>query len=139
MSGDLFVKARQEETLDSFARRMAILLEVGSVERRQSSSSVDEEYYKGVALAVVVKFARADEAELEGYDFWIHLRSSEVWIESPEFVDGLADLLARRLTLCGEHVVRMPNAERVNNRKIFYGIDEAVPPGSKDRITMTDG
>ena len=139
MSGDVFVKAREEETLDSFAHRMATFLEVGSISRRESSSYVDEEYYKGVALSVVVKFARADERDLEGYDFWIHLQPSEVWIEDPSFVDGLADLVARRLTLAGEHVVRMPNAERENSRKIFYALNEGVPLGSKGRVTTTDG
>jgi len=139
MSGDLFVKAREEETLDEFAHRAAALLQVGSIERRESSSYVGEEYYKGGALSVVVKFARADEVDLEGYDFWIHLQPSEVWIEDPAFVDGLADLLARRLTLAGERVVRMPNAERENSRKIFYAINESAPQGSRGRITTTDG
>ena len=139
MSGDLFVKAREEETLDQFAHRVAAFLQVGSIEHRESSSSIGDEYYKGMALSVMVKFARADEVDLDGYDYWIHLRPSEVWIEDPAFVDGLADLLARRLTLAGERVVRMPNAERENSRKIFYAINESVPEGSKGRITTTDG
>ena len=138
MSGDLFVKAREEETLEQFAHRVAAFLQVGSLERRQSSSYVGEEYYQGLALSVVVEFARADEVDLEGYEFWIHLHSSEVWIENPAFVDGLADLLARRLTLAGERVVRMPNAERKNCRKIFYAINESEPRCSKGRITTTE-
>jgi hypothetical protein len=139
MSGDLFVKAREQESLQHFACRMAALIEVGNIERRESSSYVGEEYYKGVALSVVVKFARADEVDLDGYEFWIHLQPSEIWIEDPTFVDGLADLLARRLTLAGERVVRMPNAERVNSRKILYGLNESVAQGSKGRVTTTDG
>lgn len=114
-------------------------MNVGGLERRESSSYVDEEYYKGLALAVVVKFAKADEADLAGYDFWIHLHASEVWIEDPAFVDGLTDLLARRLTLAGEHVVRMSNAERAHGRKIFYNINEGAQHGSKDRIAVVDG
>src|SRR3974390_1256422 len=102
MSGDLFVQARGAETLEMFARRVATLLGIRDIERRESSSYVGDEYYKCSALALVVKFGRADEVDLSGYDFWIHLQSSETWIENPGFVDGLADLVARRLTLEGE-------------------------------------
>jgi hypothetical protein len=117
---------------------MATLLDVGKIERRESSSYVDEEYYKGVALSITVKFARADEADLEGYDFWIHLQPTEVWLENPSFVDGLADLLARRLTLAGEQVVRVPDAERKDSRKVFYSINEGAPSGSERRIVTTE-
>lgn len=139
MAGDLFVKAQGEETLETFVSRMVKLLELGSVERRTSSSYVDDEYYKSVALGIVVKLSRADEVDLEGYDFWICLRPLETWIENPTFVDGLADLLARRLTVAGEQVVRMPDAEKINGRKIFYTINEDAPHRSKERIIMTDG
>jgi hypothetical protein len=124
MSADLFIKAQEHETLDSLAHRMAALLAIGGIERRESSSYLGEEYYKSAALAVVVKFARAD---------------MEVWIEQPAFVDGLADLIARHLTLAGERVMRLPNAERENSRKIVYMPDEEAPHGSKERIITTDG
>lgn len=139
MPGDLFVKAQEGEILEVFAHRMAAMLEIGRIERRESGSYVNGEYYKGIALAVVVKFARAEEIELEGYDFWIHLRPSEVWVENPAFVDGLADLLARRLTVRGEHVVRMTNAERMNSRKIFYELDAAAAQGTKQQVVTRKG
>jgi hypothetical protein len=139
MAGDLFVKARKDESLSEFAHRMATLLDVGQVERRESSSYIDEEYYKGAALAVIVTFAKADEPDLGGFEFWIHLESTEVWIENPLCIDGLADLLARSLTRAGERVVRMRGAERKDNQKLFYAIDEGVPPEAKGRIVTAEG
>ncbi len=139
MAGDLFVRAHAGESLDAFAGRMAAVFNLGRVERRESSSYAGEEYFKAASLSVTVKFARADEADLEGYDFWLHLQPTEVWIENPFFVDGLADLLARALTLAGEHVVRIVNAERRDSRrKVFYEIDLKVPRGSKGHVVTTE-
>ncbi len=120
------MKARGKETLEQFARRIATFLQTGPIERRESSSFVDGEYYKGEALALVVKFAWSDEVDLAGYEFWIHIKSPDASIEHPEFVDGLADLIARRLTLAGEQVVRIVNAEGLDRRQVFYADGQIV-------------
>ena len=134
MPGDLFVKARQGETLHTFADRIASLFDLPSIERRESSNYMDEEYFTGTALSIAVTFARTDDADLVDYDFWIHLRPTGAWVEDRSFVDGLADVLARRLTIAGESVVRLPNAERKGGTKIFYTLNRGAPNASREQV-----
>jgi hypothetical protein len=138
MGGDLFVSAQDHESLDTFARRMARLLELARLERRESSNYVEGEYYSASTLCLVVMFARADEVDLENYDFWIHLRPTGAWVDDRSFLDGLADLLARRMTIAGENVVRLPEAEREGGRKVFYNLNPDAPHASKEQVTTTE-
>jgi len=138
MAGDLFVKAQMRESLDAFVQRITKVLNLERVERRESSNYVEEEYFAAVVLSLTVTFARADESDLDGYDFWIQLRPSGVWIADRAFVDGLADLVARRLTIAGDTVVRLPNAERKDGPKVFYSLNVSAPPVSRDQIVTRE-
>lgn len=137
MSGDLFVKQRDRESLHAFASRVARFFQLESIERRESSNYVDEEYFVGIALSLKVTFARADEIDLDGYAFWIQLQPTGAWVEDRSFIEGLADFLARRLTIAGEGVVRLPNAERKGGPKVFYSLDLEAPHASREQVVVT--
>jgi hypothetical protein len=139
MAGDIFVKAQEEDTLETFVRRVANLFNLAHVERRESSSYVDEEYYRGIALSLEVTFARADEPDVHGYDFWINLGPSDPWVEDPSFLDGLADLLARRMTIAGESVMRLRRSQRKGARNVFYTLSVGALHASRDQVVTTEG
>jgi hypothetical protein len=139
MSGDLFVKGQRREPLGHFVRRIARLVDLEHVERRESGNYVEGEYFTATTLSLTVRFARADEIDLDGYDFWINLQPTGAWVEDNSFVDGLADLLARRMTIAGESVVRLVTAERKGGRKVFYALNAAAPHASSEQVVTTDG
>ena len=47
------------------------------------------------------------------------------------------DLLARRLTIAGESVVRLPNAERKGGARVFYALNARASHASKDQVVTT--
>jgi hypothetical protein len=130
---DIFVKGREGEKLDIFAARIAELLTFRELQKRESSSYVGDEYFVGTALSVRVTFAVADEADLEGYDFWISIASADIASERVDSLDGLADLLARRLTVNGDSVLRLPSPQKGGPR-IFYEFDPTAPQGSRGQV-----
>ncbi len=127
---DIFVKGRKGEPLDIFSARIAELLNFRELQKRDSSSYVGGEYFVGTALSVRVTFAVADDADLEGYDFWISIAPADIASESVDSLNGLADLLARRLTVNGDSVVRLPSP-RKDGPRIFYEFDPSAPHGSQ--------
>ena len=138
MAGDLFLRNQMQESLEGFTRRVAALICVHGVERRESSNYLGDEYFAAVVLSLAITFARADEVDLSGYEFWIHLRPTGAWVSDQSFVDGLADLLARRLTIAGESVVRLPNAEHAGGQKVFYALRPGARSASRDQIVTTE-
>jgi hypothetical protein len=138
MAGDLFVKDQAKEGLEAFVGRMAALFGVASVVRRDSGNYIGDEYYVAEVLSLAITFARTDEMDLEGYEFWIHIRPTGLWVPDHSFTDSLADVLARRLTIAGESVVRLPNAEFAGGRKVFYRLRSGARQASKEQIITTE-
>lgn len=135
MAGDLFLMRKEGETLRDFALRVGAFLGLNGLERRASSSYADEEYYTAEALSLKVTIAWADENDLETYEFWIHLEVVGARIDDASFVDALADLLARRLAISGERVVRLPDAAHVDTAKVFYTFHAGADPFSPGAVT----
>ncbi|HTA93506.1 MAG TPA: hypothetical protein VK745_28200 [Polyangiaceae bacterium] len=127
---------RSKETLEAFARRVGDVFQIRELERRESSNYVEGEYYVGTALSLAVVFARADEEDLDGYEFWIHFRTTGAWVQDAAFIDGLADFLARRLTVAGDTVVRILNAELRNREKFFYSLNANAPYASAGQVLV---
>jgi hypothetical protein len=138
MPGDIFVKGHAEETLDQFAERLRPLLGIVELEQRDSSNYVNDKYFVGRALGLEIVFAQSDEEDLDGYEFWIYIRTRAAWIPDSSFIDGLSDLLARHLTLSGEAVVRLPTAHRTGGLKIFYDLYDGPAVEWADRVTTRD-
>lgn len=134
MAGNLFIKAKNGEQLAAFAARTAASLGLTHLERRESSNYIGEEYFQSVALGIKVRFAANDEPGLEDHDFWIHL-TADAPLEHRQYLDrtadpildGMADLVARRLALGGEDVIRVPNIAVRDPDQTFIGY--TVEPG----------
>jgi hypothetical protein len=136
---DLFVQTQSSETLHEFAERMAGILNLPALEHRESSNYVDGEYFTCSALAIEITFAHADEAGVEENAFWISLNLSGVRMHDQSLLEMLADLLARRLTLANEDVIRIHNAwSKDQAKRIFYRRSESALPLSEDDVIVTE-
>jgi hypothetical protein len=136
---DLFVKPRHDETLRDIAHRLAKLLNLSTLECRDSSNYIGGEYFSSTALAIGVTFALSDESDLDEYKFWMVLKPEGVWVDDQGFLEGLADLLARRLTIAGESVVRILNVWSAEHAKrIFYSRKEGAAHLSDDEVVTTE-
>jgi hypothetical protein len=83
-------------------------------------------------------FALEDEQDLDGFDYWIHFSPAGVQAPDRSCLDGLADLIARRLTLGGEDVVRLPNAELRGGKQVIYRVERDAKMPSTDRVVTSE-
>src|SRR5262245_13454646 len=120
MAGDLYVKAKNSESLAKFAQEVAQVLKLPDLEHRESSNYAGGEYFRGTVLALYVTFSLADDSERPDFDFWISLEPARVWVESTVFLDALADLVARRLTIEGYIVARLPDHAKKGTPTVRY-------------------
>jgi hypothetical protein len=107
MGNNLLVYRRNENSLDEFAGKIFALLNVRDYTIRDSSNFVDERYFTAQALGVTVFIAHADEQDFPSDGFWIGLNTREMWIENIEFLNGLGDIVARKLAI-HSYIVEVP-------------------------------
>lgn len=123
MSENLFIRPKNESDLRTFTENVFQLLGVCNWTIRESSNYINGEYIRGESLGLYVKIALTDELDpvLSPYKFWFNLDKIErVKIQDSAFLEGVADLIARLLTLDGYGIVRDPDFERTGGVKLFY-------------------
>ena len=139
MMPDLFLKSRARESLRDFASRIEKVLNLPALERRESSHYVGGEYFRCAALAIEVTIALSDESDLDDYAFWIVLEPEGAWVVDRAFLEGLADLLARRLTIAGERAMRLSDSEnKPKAKRIFYALNPGASHLSDDEVITTE-
>jgi len=134
MFGNLLVKKAEGQSLDAFVGELSERLGCGRFEERQSSNYLDERYFRASILGVAIEVARADEAELQEYDFWICLQPDGVHVDDKAFFDGLADCAARKLALLGYQVARPLNFGRAEGGATLYWPNPANGVSLRERV-----
>jgi len=109
MSASLYIKPANASTLLEFGKNLARELGISGFTEREISNYVDGHYLKAKILGVVFKLCLTDDNDLADYPFWLHMRADGIWIENNDACEGLADLLARKLTVAGYTVARCPD------------------------------
>jgi hypothetical protein len=137
---EIFVKGNKGESLQAFAERAGNSLGLSAIEARESSNYAGGEYFRSSALAMSIVFARSDGSEGKDLQFWIVLSLDAIWVDEESFVESMADLVARKLTIAGEEVIRVENAwsqERARRISYFRKMDDDGP--SKHEVTTSEG
>lgn len=120
MHGNLFIRTPSDIGLRSFAATIFSLLNVTSASTRESENYADGEYVTGQALGLVIKVAIADDYEFPDYQFWLNFKPINAWAAESSSLDGLADVVAKRLALEGYEVAQALAFGRVGGAKILY-------------------
>lgn len=139
MNSDLYCMARADEGLTKFVRRVADSLALRELEHRSSTNYVGGEYFILRGLCINVTIAYSDHPDLTHWRFWLFLNLDDDVIQSEgsTVLEGISDLVARRLTLSGETVMRLENAGAVEGeRRIGYVLDGHSPNVDVDEIAI---
>ena len=137
---ELFIKARNGEDLRAFAERIARILDLSAIEGRESSNYVGGRYFRAAALAVEVICAAADKGDTNDFEFTVTLGPEAIWVVDESFIESGADLVARKLTIAGDTVMRIENAWSIERaRKISYVRKMDADGPSKHEVLTKEG
>ena len=120
MHGNLFIRTSSNTDLRSFAAAVFSLLNVANASTRESENYAHGEYVTSQVLGLTVKVARADDSEFPDYQFWLNFKPTDAWVEESSSLDGLADVVAKRLALEGYEVARALAFGKIGGAKILY-------------------
>ena len=113
MFGNIYIKPAVDTTLREFGQILCKELGMVGFSERESSNYLDGYYLTAQSLGMVINLALTDDDDLAVYPFWLSLKADGFWIEESGVFEGIADLLARKLTLAGNKVARCPDDGRV--------------------------
>lgn len=109
MFGNLFINAASSLTLLEFGKAICPALGIVGFTERESSNYPDGRYLLAQCLGVSISLAMTDDDDLAEYPFQISFKADGFWIEDGTALEGLADVVARKLTLAGYKVARCPD------------------------------
>jgi hypothetical protein len=139
MHAHIYVKSRKGETLDTFAEQIFCLFNIRDYEMRDSSNYVEERYFRGNAFGIVLEIALADDTQFNDFDFWLTLEKDiKVWVPDKAFLESVADLIARLLTLDGYRVAIDPDCTQKDGPRLIYEINREVDKPSPEQITVRE-
>lgn len=92
------------------------------MEERESSNYPDGHYLVVKCLGTSISLALTDDDDLADYPFHLSMKADGYWVDEGEVFEGIADLMARRLTLAGYAVARCPDFGRINAAILRYSI-----------------
>jgi hypothetical protein len=136
MPGHLLIKKRAGETLDDFVAMIDTIIGPIKWEERESTNYVNERYFAASAVALKVKIAIADDTEFSDYDHWISIDVSVAGVGDRSFLDGVADAVARAVTLHGYEVLRPNDMSRAGNGGSVYRLNPNAELWSRERIIV---
>jgi hypothetical protein len=134
MSGNLLIKTVYLQSLDAFVTALPRLIGCANWEERQSSSYVEERYYRCGILGLELTVAIADDAEFPDYEFWFSFQVAGNGARDKGFLDGLADCTARALVLHGYAVIRPFDMSRTGSGAVAYRLNPTVGTRPRERI-----
>jgi len=108
MSGQVLVKSKPGESLETFHEYFCAALNVDPGEQRFSDNYAGGTYFRSVCLGVRVQLEVADDSEFPDYEWCVHLSprlSSAGAKDATNATDGIAALVAAELATAG-YVVR---------------------------------
>jgi hypothetical protein len=121
LGGDLYISTDKSEDLEAFASKLFALLDVPSYQLRYSDNYYGGKYVRAKALRLGIRLRLADDPELPDYDFFLtFLPPSEQSTADRTSLAGLADLLARSLSLEGFRIARPLGGGCVGEAMMFY-------------------
>jgi hypothetical protein len=131
MPGEMFinVKPKRPVSLGEFAGMVYRDLNVSAFSERESSNYIDEHYFTADSLGAKVCVSLADDDRFSDYQFWITLSTAKTWVNDGSFIEPLADLIARFLTMKGYEVARDPSGGRIGGAKLIYSRGAATTYG----------
>jgi hypothetical protein len=122
MMGDLYIRSDAKEDLEVFAARLFAVLNIPSFSIRESENFHGGRYFTARCLGLTVQLALGDDANLPEYNFWLTFSPPRELSGTADrsSLDGMADLLARKLALDGFDIARPLDAARVGKPVMFY-------------------
>ena len=136
MPGQLLVRKRAAESLDGFVTVLDRIIGPIKWEEHESVSYVDGRYFLASAMALDVMVAIADDDEFEDYDYWISIGVRGAGVSERSFLDGVADAVARAVTLHGYEVLRPNDMSRTGNGGFVYRLNPHAESWSRERIIV---
>jgi hypothetical protein len=138
MMGDLYIRSDSFKTLEEFAPRLFALLDLSSFSIRHSDNYYGGRYFIAQCLGLTIKLALGDDAELPDYNFWLTFDPSGELIGSADraSLDGMADLLARKLAFEGFDIARPLGGCRIGEPKMFYRKRPQTTASPADQIEV---
>jgi hypothetical protein len=131
---ELLLRTAAHQSLDAFVAASTKLLGCSNWEQKQSSNYVEERYFRCHSLGIQVTAAVADDTEYPDWDIWLCLDSQSGTQDTPNSLDGVADCVARVLTLNGYEVIRPLGGGKKGFGAVKYEANEAAGAAPKDRI-----
>jgi hypothetical protein len=122
MFGNLYIQPAIDTNLREFGKILCKEFGIVCFDERESSNYSDGHYLTAQCLGMVIRLALTDDDDLADYPFWLNLKADGFWIEESVVFEGVSDLLARKLTLAGNKVVRCPDDGRVGADIWIYSI-----------------
>jgi hypothetical protein len=138
MMGDLLIRSDSFKTLEEFAPRLFALLDSPSFCVRYSDNYFGGRYFIAQSLGLTIKLALGDDSELPDYDFWLTFDPPGDLVGSADrtSLDGMADLLARKLAFEGFEIARPLGGYRIGAPKMFYRKRPQTNASAADQIEV---
>ena len=122
MFGNLFIKTKNAQSLEAFARQIFVLLNVQPKETRYSENAPSGRYLYGEALGLRVVLTEADDSDFPDYDFLLCFRAQNDWATIDRHsLDGLADIVAKHLARHGMKIARRLEFSKAGSERVEYG------------------
>ena len=133
MSGDLFIKKMQNETIELFREKFCSTLSVPHGEQRFSDNYAEGTYFRMDCLGVRAQIEVADDSEVTDFDYHVHFRARlRASADDTTTMEGIAYLVSVELASIGYEVLRLspdlenPTGSRIRRRCI--ATDPDSPP-----------
>jgi hypothetical protein len=137
MPGNLLIRSAFKQALDIFVEALKTILGCASWEQRDSSNYIDNKYFLSSVFGLKVTVAIADDDEFGQFDFWMCI---EAPMDTPnkEFLEGVADCVARKLSFNGYTVVCPFDMGRVGSGAMLYQPNPTKTVGGSDEILIEE-
>jgi hypothetical protein len=125
MPGDVYIKAPDAMSLKTFCKEMSNCFNIQKLDFHLSDNYANGEYAKGLALGLTIWVGHADDSDFLDYKFSLQFDFvPRATLGGNDFLEAVADYVARKLTLLGWSVARDPDMGKVGGRKILYLLED---------------
>jgi len=136
MFGNIFIKPSSLQTLPELGQQLSRLLGFNEMAERESSNYPDGHYLVTKCLGVTITLSLTDDDDLADYPFHLSLEEDGCWVDESDIFEGIADLMARKLTVAGYAVARCPDFGRIGAASFCYSIKAGSAGNGRDEIDV---
>jgi hypothetical protein len=136
MFGNLFIKPSSLQTLPELGQQLSRELGFYEIAERESANYRDGHYLAAKCLGVTITLSLTDDDDLANYPFHLSMKADGYWVDDGDVFEGIADLMARKLTLAGYAVARCPDFGRIGAAIFCYSIKAGSAGNGRDQIDV---